>query len=121
MRALSIQVQPERSPGLDVDRLVATFTDIAGDKRLVRHHQFDRGRDTLLYLNFTFGTDDAPSLWRLIETRLYADEELGSHMRAASMAMCSSANGWDRYVILYHFDPAVKRDPMPAFDNEGDA
>ena len=121
MRALSIQVQPERSPGLDVDHVVATFTGIAADKALVRQHQFDRGRDTLRYLNFTFGTEHAASLWRLIETRLYGDDELGRHMRAASMAMCSSTNGWDRYLVLYHFDPAVKRDPLPTAETDEDA
>jgi hypothetical protein len=68
----------------------------------------------LLYLNFTSGTQHAASLWRLIQTRLYADAELGPHMRLASMAMCSSTNGWDAYLLLYHFDPGVKLDPGTA-------
>jgi len=62
VRSLSIQVQPERSKGFDVDRLVAACTDIAARSDLVAHHQFDRGHDTLLYLNFTFGTEHAASL-----------------------------------------------------------
>jgi hypothetical protein len=32
-------------------------------------------------------------------------------MRAASMAMCSTPDGCDTYLLLYHFDPAVKLDP----------
>jgi hypothetical protein len=62
-------------------------------------------------MNFTFGTEHAASLWRLIQARLYDDEVLGPHMRAASMVMCSSTTGWDDYLLLYHFDPGVKRDP----------
>jgi hypothetical protein len=111
VRALSIQVQPERSNGLDIDRLMAACTDIAAKKDLVDHHQFDRGHDKVLYLNFTFGTRHAAALWRLLRTRLYEDEELGAHMCAASMAVCSSTEGWDDYLLLYHFDPAVTLDP----------
>lgn len=59
----------------------------------------------------TFGTEHAASLWRVIQTRLYEDQTLGPQMRAASMAMCSTPDGWDTYLLLYHFDPAVKLDP----------
>lgn len=76
MRALSVQVQPQRA-----------------------------------YLNFTFGSSNAAALWRRIRERLYEDGALGPHMRAASMAMCSSEAGWDDYLQLYHFDPAVPLDP----------
>jgi hypothetical protein len=69
MRALSIQVQPARSEGLDTQ---------------------------------------AAALWDLLRSRFYDDSEFGPHMRKASMALCSSDEGWDDYVILYHFDPLVK-------------
>lgn len=113
MRAISIQVQPERSRDLDLDHLIAVCSDVAAMKDLVDHHQFDRGHDKGPYLNFTFGTQRAASLWRLLRTRLYEDEALGPHMHEASMAMCSSTTGWNEYVLLYHFDPAVKQDPDP--------
>jgi hypothetical protein len=113
VRALSIQVQPERSKGFDLDRLMAACADIAAMTDLVDHHQFDRGHDQVPYLNFTFGTRHAASLWGLLRTRLYEDEALGPHMRAASMAMCSSTEGWHEYLLLYHYDPAVKLDPGP--------
>jgi hypothetical protein len=110
VRALSIQVQPDRSTGLDVERLVDAFAVIAAMQDVVEHHQFDRGHDGVAYLNFTFGTRYSAALWRLVQTRLYEEEEFGPHMRAASMAMCSSEKGWDDYLLLYHFDPTVKVD-----------
>ncbi len=106
-----MQVQPERSKGLDLDRLMAACTAIAADTNLVDHPQFDRGHDQGLYLNFTFGTHHAAALWRLLRTRSYEDEELGAHLCAASMAVCSSTEGWDDYLLLYHFDPVVTLDP----------
>jgi hypothetical protein len=117
VRALSIQVQPERSTGFNTDRLIAACTDIAAMKDLVSHHQFDSGHDRLHYLNFTFGTQHAASLWRVLRTRLYEDNELGPHMRAASMAMCSSTEGWDEYLLLYHFNPEVKLDQDTSLEN----
>jgi hypothetical protein len=104
MRALSIQVQPARSPGLDLVRLRAEFEQIAASE-LVQHHRFAEGQDKGPYLNFTFGTDDAGALWQLIRARIYDDEGLGDQMRRASMALCSSDAGWDDYTILYHFNP----------------
>jgi hypothetical protein len=111
MRALSIQVQPERSAGMNLERLDDICAEIAAMKDLVQHHAFDRGYDKVPYLNFTFGTMDAGALWRILWARLYEDEALGPPMRLASMAMCSSEEGWADYLLLYHFDPAVKLDP----------
>jgi hypothetical protein len=111
MRALSIQVQPARSSALDVERVSAVFTEIAGMADVVQRHQFDRGYDDGPYLNFTFGTTQAAALWRVVWERLYEDDLLGPHMRIASMAMCSSEQGWDDYVLLHHFDPTVPLGP----------
>jgi hypothetical protein len=111
MRALSIQVQPARSSVLDIDRLTMVFAEIAAMTDLVQHHQFDRGHDKVPYVNFTFGTTRAADLWRVIRARVYEDGALGPHMRLASMAMCSSEEGWASYLLLYHFDPTVTLDP----------
>ena len=107
MRALSIQVQPARADGLDVPRLSSAFADLAGSD-LVQHHSFSEGVDTTRYLNFTFGTTQAAALWRVVRSRFYDDSVFGPHMRKASMAMCSSEQGWDDYALLYHFNPEVK-------------
>jgi len=110
VRSLSIQFQPERADGLDVKRLEAACAEIATVTDLVEHHEFNEGSDRGPYINFTFGTRRAGELWRLISDRLYKDKEFGPHMRVASMAMCSSEEGWDDYLLLYHFDPAVRCD-----------
>ena len=107
MRAISIQVHPNRTSGLDTTHLADAFAAIAAMTELVSHHQFDQGEDRAPYLNFTFGTDHAPRLWAMIQKLVYEDARLRAHLLAASMAMCSSEHGWDDYVILYHYDPAV--------------
>jgi hypothetical protein len=110
MRALSIQVQPARAPGIVMDDIVREFHVIAGMTDLVKHHAFDDGHDSVPYFNFTFGTQDAKALWNVVQDHLYNNERYGGWMRQASMAMCSSEQGWDDYVLLCHFDPQVRTD-----------
>lgn len=114
MRSLSIQVQPMRSPGIDMQRITSVFEAIAAASDLVQHHAFDHGDDQGPYFNYTFGTHRARDLWELVRTNIYNSRELGLHMKRASMAMCSSEADWDDYLLLYHFDPAVRVDPDAA-------
>jgi hypothetical protein len=108
MRSLSIQVQPNRSTGIDIDGISAVFMRIATLTELVKHHAFDQGNDDGPYFNFTFSTNRPGELWRKINAELYQDQKLGKHMRAASMAACSMEDGWHDYLLLFHFDPTVE-------------
>ena len=110
MRSISVQVQPERSPGIDMDAICDAFTAIASDSDLVAHHVFDSGKDRGAYFNFTFGALKPLAVWREIQSRLYEARDTGAHMKRASMAMCSAEDGWDDYLQLFHFDPTIQLD-----------
>ena len=56
MKALSIQIQPHRAPGLDIEAVRALMTRV-GSAPLVERSHFEDGYDGAPYLNFTFGTD----------------------------------------------------------------
>ncbi len=107
MKSLSVQVQPNRSPGLDIAAVAAAFAELAARSELVSHYAFDSDEDAGEYYNFTFGTERARDLWLAIHESVYAAPTFQPHMAAASMAMCSSEEGWQDYVQLYHWDPAV--------------
>jgi hypothetical protein len=110
MRSLSIQVQPDRSPGIDIQRLSQEFLAISELTSLVKHHAFNSGNDNGIYFNFTFGTTNAQALWSVILQRLYGAADFEAHMSRASMAMCSGESGWETYVQLFHYDPTVPVD-----------
>jgi hypothetical protein len=93
-----------------MDAISDAFTTIASKSDLVAHHAFDSGEDHGAYFNFTFGALKPLALWREIQARLYDAQDTGSHMKLASMAMCSEEDGWHDYLQLYHFDPAVRLD-----------
>lgn len=107
MKSISVQVQPERSPGIDIARLTDLFTELASRVDLVRHHAFQSGEDDGAYFNFTFGTEQPEELWRTMLALIYKAPEYKVHMAVASMAMCSGESGWDTYVQLFHWDPLV--------------
>jgi hypothetical protein len=109
MRSLSIQVQPNQSPGIDMHRLASAFGEIAAMREVAEHHAFDNGGDDGPYV-----TGRAGELWRLIQTKIYESPEFSLHMKRASIAMCSSEAGWDDYLLLAHFDPAAKLDAATA-------
>ena len=112
MRSLSVQVQPNRAPGLAIQRVTDAFRAIASIQRLVKRWHFDSGEDNGPYYNYTFGTDHAMDLWTEINAKLYEHAELGTDMMRASIAMCSSEDGWDDYTLLRHFDPTVRLDSV---------
>ena len=114
MRSLSIQIQPSLSAGMDMSEVLAAFQAIADTSAFVKHHAFDNGDGQGPYFNFTFGTTDAKRFWQIVRERFYISGEIANHMRQSSMAMCSSEAGWDDYLLLHHYDPAVDLDDAHA-------
>jgi len=107
VRSLSVQVQPERSPGIDMAAISELSENLVSRKNLVLRHSFDNGQDNGAYFNFTFGTEHPAELWRAMQDLIFLAKEHKAHMAAASMAICSSAAGWDQYAQLYHWNPEV--------------
>jgi len=114
VRSLSVQVQPERSPGINMAGITESFHELAQRKELVLRHSFDSGNDNGAYFNFTFGTEHPAELWLTMQELVFLAKEHKAHMAVASMAMCSSEEGWDQYVQLYHWDPEVPVGPATA-------
>jgi len=112
VKAIAIQVQPHRAPGLDIDGVRALFERVATNASLVEHHHFDQGHDKTHYLNFTFGTRDLKALWDFLSEQMFADPTFGQLLASSSIATCEGAHGWDDYLLLHHFDPEERRDAL---------
>jgi hypothetical protein len=108
MRSLSIQVQPHRAPGINIQAVTRAFEAIAVRTDLVQRHHFDHGQDQGPYYNFTFGSAAPSLLWSAIWQGVYEAPEMGSDMKISSMAMLSAPEGWETYTQLFHFDPEVR-------------
>lgn len=104
MKAISIQVQPDRSYGLDTEKLKEAFAQLAVHKDLVLEKAFESNFDEEPYLNFTFETTNTAALWDVIWRKLYLSPEFGVHMAYASMAVSANVDDWSDYTQLYHFE-----------------
>ncbi len=114
MRSLLIQIQPDRSPTINMEALTELFQSIAASSMWVRGHSFDSGFDGGRYYNFRFNTDQPAALWALIQERIFHAPGHQQQMAEAAMALCSGERGWDDYLQLYHWDPKVPVVAVPA-------
>ena len=95
-------------------RISELFHELTSRKDLVLRHSFDSGNDHGAYFNFTFGTERPAELWLAMQDSIFQVKQHKAHMASASMAMCSSVEGWDQYVQLYHWDSEVPVVPATA-------
>lgn len=114
MRLLSVQVQPNLAPELNMQALSAAFEVIALNGNLVAEHNFESSSDEGPYFNFTFSTNKLVELWDIIQESIYGNAQLGPQLLRSSMAICTGKFGWDDYLLLFHFDPAEKKDDLAA-------
>jgi hypothetical protein len=107
---LCLQVHPDRVPGLNVPSLKEAADLLARSAPGVRGVGFSEGEDNGAYLNIVFATKDPLHSWKTIREDLMESAAFGSQLKAASMAMCTGAEGWNDYLLLYHYDPSVPLD-----------
>lgn len=107
MTEFCIQIHPGRAGDLDLDAVRALCAALAKDDGLVRRHVVVEGEDDGPYVNLMFDTERPKELWSLLQQRLYQSSAVGAPMRRGSMAMCQGKRGWDDYLLLHHYDPAV--------------
>jgi hypothetical protein len=106
MKAVCVQLQPARLPGLDVAGAVARLTRAgarAGARARVAEG-LDRGR----YVNVEFETEDAAGVWAVVRAELRVVPGLAG----AAIVCCEGEHGWDDFLLLHHFDPAEPLDRL---------
>ena len=110
MTTFCIQIQTDRVPDLDMER-VRSLCRLATSRRvLVERHSVVEGTEKGPHVNLMFETAQPEELWALLISLFYEDSMVGPQLAAASIAMCEGKVGWDDYRLLHHFDPEVEID-----------
>jgi hypothetical protein len=99
---LTVQLQPARSPILDIFSAVARLTSLSDDTSV--NEGFDHGP----YVNLVFETSDIKDLWIRLQGELAQDTALAN----CSIISCQGAVGWDDFLLLHHFGPAEPLDTL---------
>lgn len=107
MTALTVQVQPALSPGLDMAEAVARLTR-AGEHTGARV-RVEEGFDRVAYVNLDFVAGAVAALWAAVQAELRAVPGLAE----AAIACCQGEYGWDDYLLLHHYDPSEPLDQLP--------
>ena len=110
MGSLCIQIQFEIAPELDMTRVRKIAEDVASDKTLVSNFSIDFSNDKGVYSNLVFETAQKEKLWRLLQSAMYNDENVGPSLSRSTIVTCDGSDGWDNYLLLYHFDASLKLD-----------
>ncbi len=111
----SLQIHPDRAPGLDLTAIRSICERIALDTGIVSRFSFVEGDDERPYVNANFATSDRRTLWQRLQAELY-DGADGDALRQSSMVMCEGQHGWSDYLLLHHYDPSVACDALPKDD-----
>lgn len=102
MKLISIQLQPDRDPTIDKLEVVALLEN-AGLTPEVQEGD-DNGR----YVNFNVTSNNVKETWNNIKNSLL---ELSYFVNAA-IVVCEGSEGWDDYLLLYHYDRSEKLDEI---------
>lgn len=109
---LRLQVHPDLAPGLDLSLLSERFDVITKSEPCVIRSRIEEGDDGGKYINFDFKTSDRAKLWGVVEKQFYGDPVLGELLRLSSMTVCTGDDGWEDYLLLYHFNPELELDEI---------
>lgn len=112
MTTLCIQIQPDRVAQFDQAAVEAVCDALRIHKPLISAFQLEAGEDDGPYLNLMFETEDAQALWPILQTAFYPASPFGDMLRATSMAMCTGEEGWDDFLLLYHYDDNLQLDSL---------
>jgi hypothetical protein len=107
---LCLQVHSARAPGLNVTELKEAADLLARSVPGVLGIGFTEGEDDGAYLNIVFAAREPQRSWPPIREGLLESAAFGLQLKAASIAMCTGTEGWDDYLLLYHYDPSVPVD-----------
>jgi hypothetical protein len=99
LKALNVQLQPGRLPGLDVEAAVAQLQGLAPAS-------VSRGEEDGSYVNIGFEAADVLALWSAVRERLLAEASLAQCV----IVCCEGQRGWDDYRLLHHYDPSQPTD-----------
>jgi len=112
-----IQVHLGRAPELAVSRLSEECNVIAKKTKGIRGIEITEGEDDGPYLNIVFAAENPIDAWHKVKAALLESAKFDASLKASCMCMCTGENGWDDYLLLYHFDPKVPLDEA----GDGDA
>ncbi len=109
MRCLSLQIQPDRIPQLNVAAVVKELTELTAEPNHSANVDVQEGNDEGRCINVTWSTRNYTTLWNTLQNKLEQDHQLSQ----CSIVCCEGQHGWDDYLLLHHYDSTQQLDELP--------
>lgn len=116
MPTLHVRIQPDLSPDLDLDDVLALFASAAElvDAELEILGEDDEDCDDAgQYVSFGFRTLDVARLWAVLRGQVFWDDAVGPALAIAAVVTCDGRHsGDDAILLLHHHDRSILRDAL---------
>ena len=110
VKKICIQIKSHRFSNFQLELIQAIGEEIALNKELISHFEIQKGGDNEKYMNLLFETNALKKLWHQIQTKFFQDLTIGMTLGKSSVVVCEGKNGWDDFLLLYHFNKLEKLD-----------
>jgi len=111
MKTLAVHIQPERIPEAQIAIAIEALKKIvaatpAAQSSLI---EINRGPD---YANVYLATAEPAALWQAIEHEFQLKTPKANPAAEGIVVLCEGEDGWNDYLMLYHFDPSQTLDRL---------
>lgn len=106
MKCVSVQIHPANDGSYEVDDLLALVRSIG------RYPEVDSDEGDSHSVNLNFFTEDLQRFWREFQEGVLNDAALGPWVRKTAIIVCEGDQGWDDYLLLWHYDQTHTADRL---------
>ncbi len=110
-RHINIQFQPSRCPGIESADIIASLKVFSDNSDLVDTLKTSEDVDDD-YLNIFLATSDLINLWSGLREFVFSSGEFSASILAALIVICEGDDGWNDYLLLYHYDSSMSVDEL---------
>ncbi len=111
MKTLNIQIQPSRCLAIESDTIVACFRKFSENNEYVVELKTveNKAED---YINIFLSSLNLSKLWATLKEYIFSSGQLNSQVASALIVICEGDDGWNDYLLLYHFDKSEQTDDI---------
>jgi hypothetical protein len=98
MLCISVQFHPSRDNRFHLEDLLDLVRSVG------RYPEVDKDESDPESVHLNFFTEDIRLFWSDFEQGVLNDPVLGSWVKNTTIIVCEGDQGWDNYLLLWHFD-----------------
>ena len=103
MKIISIQIQFQRVPKLNKNKVMTLFYELFINTKQILEMKIDRGKDRQ-YINISYKTSNVKVLWERMQRELFNNQAIGVGLQSSLIVVCEGKNSWKDYRTLYHYE-----------------